>query len=98
MRLLVKQEEIKELQDNALKSIDKIKLELEEIKKLKEELNWEGSSYNDFSNNLDNTVNLELIKINKLEKLIKFLDEVILDYDLAQSNIDNEYLELLRGL
>ena len=35
MRLLVKQEEIKELQDNALKSIDKIKLELEEIKKLK---------------------------------------------------------------
>ncbi len=98
MRLLVKQEEIKELQDNALKSIDKIKLELEEIKKLKEELTWEGSSYNDFSNNLDNTVNLELIKIDKLEKLIKFLDEVILDYDLAQSNIDNEYLELLRGL
>ena len=98
MRLLVKQEEIKELQDNALKSIDKIKLELEEIKKLKEKLTWEGSSYNDFSNNLDNTVNLELIKINKLEKLIKFLDEVILDYDLAQSNIDNEYLELLRGL
>lgn len=91
MRLVVKKNEIYEIEKDMLSKVDNIYQELDSLKKIKENLQWKGKSYNSYIKKHDDIIENEKKLIYKLEKLISFLDDVLLNYDYAIEEIDGEY-------
>ena len=91
MRLVVKKEEIMALEKSMLAKIDNIYSELEIINNLKSQLVWEGKSHVNYVKKHDEIIENEKKLIYKLEKLVSFLDDVLLNYDYAIEEIDGQY-------
>ncbi len=95
MKLIVKQEEIFELEKKLLDIISNINSEFTMINNLRTTMVWEGIAHNIFINKYDDTLREEKIRIAKLEKLISFMDEILLNYGIAIDEIKNEYKDVL---
>ena len=91
MKIIVKEEEIYGLEKKLLDYISNINSELNEIEKIKSNLSWEGLAYNSFISRYDEVIQNEKRQIAKLESLIKFLDDVSLNYGMAQDNVKGNY-------
>ena len=91
MRIVVKKNEIYEIEKDMLSKIDNIYQELEILKNIKDNLLWKGKSYNCYIKKHDDIIAKEIDLIKKLDVLIKFLDDVIFNYDQALDDIKNQY-------
>ena len=91
MRIVVKKNEIFEIEKEMLLKVDNVYQELDSLKKIKENLQWKGKSYNSYIKKHDDIIKKETDLIKKMELLIKFLDDVLLNYDQALDDIKNQY-------
>lgn len=91
MKIIVKAEEILDLEHRLLDYISNINSEFEKIDNLKNNILWEGFAHTIFINKYNEILKEEKKRIAKLEKLISFLDEVLLNYGIALDEIKNTY-------
>lgn len=91
MRIVVKKDEIYAIEKDMLAKIDDIISELQIIDKIKDKLIWEGKSHSNFIKKYNEILEKETKYIRKLEELVKFLDDVLLNYGYALDEIKGQY-------
>ena len=96
MKIVVKSNEITEMETKLLEYINNINEEIEKIKNLKEDLIWLGISYDAFTEKFDEIIVESKKKMLKLETFTKFLDEVLLNYGVAIEDIEEEFKKNLK--
>ena len=91
MRIVVEQEAIYELKNKLLEYVENIKNEFTSVEKLIDGINWEGLAHTAYITKYEEILEDEKSQITKLESLINFLDDVLLNYDMALDNIKGTY-------
>lgn len=91
MKIIVKSEELLELKHKLLEYISNINSEFDKIENIKNSLLWEGFAHTIFINKYDLILKEEKKRIAKLEKLLLFIDDVLLNYGMALDEIKNTY-------
>ena len=91
MRMVIKSEELIDLERKLLEYVSNVKDELRQMDHLKERLIWEGQAHDFFINRYDRVLEKSNKEVEILENLVKFLDDVVLGFDNATDNINGVY-------